>query len=176
MRKLGTIILLSLFGAVQIGVLAWYCYKPAIHTVCYEFFRQHKDQQENDRVIRMSVAAFRSAKQDEDEILWAGELYDVTKKTTEGNEVVLRVRKDMWENYLVTVWNDICRQIEKNKPFQTPAGSGICQWIFKWFVPAEKLNFNKLVEVKFIPASFCIVSLPALVFDDTPCQPPELTD
>ena len=176
MRKLSVVILLLLFTAIQLGTLAWYFYKPVIHVVCYQFFRHYPDNRNGERklvVIKTNLAGFRSARQDENEILWKGELYDITKIISAGNEVTLTVEKDVTENRWMNIYNAVHQQIAKNKSSQSPAALTIYQWMLKWYIPAESLKPSAAAIACTTHHTLYVVDLPPLFFPNGPCQPPD---
>jgi hypothetical protein len=175
MRKLSIIMVLLLFAAIQVGTLAWYCYKPVLHTICYQLFlHRQKGRETKPILIKTSLTAFRAARQDEDEIRWNGELYDVLKTVIHGNEVLLTVEKDMAENRWLAACDAVHRQLTKNNTRQSPTGINIYQWMFKWYIPARNGPSEPVALASPLHYNIYTTVSPLSGFSNTPCQPPDM--
>lgn len=94
-RRPGIILLLLIYACTQLGSIAWYYYKPLIHAISVA--RQHQVALGDHPpllTIEMDAAAFRKAKQNENEIRWQGTLCDIQHISYRGATVVLSLLKD----------------------------------------------------------------------------------
>jgi hypothetical protein len=177
MRKLTAGILLLLFATIQVGMIAWYCYRPVLHAVCHQLFlyRQAARSPGNQAMnIQLSKADYCDARCDDDELRWRGEVYDIVGIAGRRDSVLLTVQKDITENTWLAVCNVIQQQLTQNRPGQAPMDSRIFQWMFKQYVPAHGLA--AFTTERWNRRPYCISQKLILTsgFNDIPGQPPEV--
>lgn len=185
MRKLKAVILLSLFAGIQVGILAWYCYRPVLHAVCYQLFQYHGASENHEvganhetaanRVeqMKLSQAGLRAARSDDGELSINGELYDIIKTVVRGDSVLLTVEKDITENRWFAACSAIQQQLTNKHSGQAPPDFRIYQWMFKLYVPSHSLAAHPSQQEHH--PRHCLLAIPLLTsgFYHTPGQPPE---
>jgi hypothetical protein len=174
MRKFSAVILLLLFAAIQMGTLTWYCYRPILHSVCYQlFFYRLENPRSPVTHLKLSRAAFHAARCDDDEIRCNGELYDIIRTVAHGDTLLLTVEKDITETRWLAACSAIQQQLTQNRPGQNPAHSRVYQWMFKQYVPSrEPPSFESIRETP-LPCSHCATPLLSSGFHHLPGKPPE---
>lgn len=177
MRRTGLTILLLVYTFIQVGTIAIYYAEPVIHTICYELFRfrpGNKEDEQNTRayIIRMDLAAFRKARKDEQEICWNGAFYDVRNISISGNEVIVHAEKDWKETSWMSAAEDLLRRISSNPLPGTRPDTRFCQWLFKLYVPTEKLPTLHKFTTGVHGHEYLCEPVP-FRFTDLPDQPPD---
>jgi len=173
MRKLNAVILFSLFAAIQVGTLAWYCYRPVLHAVCYQFFLYHEASANRVEQLKFGQADLRALRGDDDEIRWIGELYDILKSAVRGDSVLLTVKKDGIENRWLAACSAIRQQLARDASGRAPMNSRIYQWMFKLYIPFQSPASRPIAQR--VDLRHCLFNISNLTtgFYCTPGQPPE---
>jgi hypothetical protein len=175
MRKTSVITLLLLYIFTQLGTVAWYYYKPALHAICYNLLRFHSagNNDANECIIKTDLTSFKNAKQDEHELLWKGDLYDINRIEINGNEIIITAKKDIPETSLMNIYHNIRLQISKNKLPHSPTDISFYQWMFKLYKPAETIHPFIAVRPFTMQNGLHSSGYIFTFFPDGPSQPPD---
>jgi hypothetical protein len=175
MRKGIVIIFLLIYASFQLGTLAWYYYKPVIHALCYSRLstRSGKNHLEQEIVINTDTHSFQLAKQDEHEILWKAELYDIKELSIKGDVVVINAVKDTRETHWMELFNSVQKQLTKNSGSHPLRDINFYNWM-------SKLYTSKEDRVQLVPISLQFTKILSYSEKDYysfiaegPCQPPD---
>jgi len=139
MRKLPTILFLFLYAGIQTGMLAWDYYKPIVHFICYRFSQERPDTA-GPVLIKTDYNSYKNCRQDEQEILWQGSLYDIKHISITGNEVLLVAEKDDLESKWMELYNTLRNRIATDRARHWPAQLNRYQWLFKLYVPVAGIK------------------------------------
>ena len=175
MKKITITLLLAIYAFMQLIVVGWDIYKPAIHTVCYNIIRVcSNEKRANNIIIKTDKTAYQKALQDENEILWQGELYDIKNIAIDGNEVTLIVEKDAIETNWVNVYNAVQQKIKKDSPNQPSQNPNYCKWLFKLYMPVERLTPAIFIHPSSINNNLYNVDYYSNCYINNPSQPPDM--
>jgi hypothetical protein len=177
MRRTGLTILLLVYAFIQVGTIALYYAEPVIHTICYDLFRFRSGNKEHEQdtgayIIRMNLTAFRKARKDEQEICWNGTFYDIRNVSISGNYVIVHAEKDGKETSLMNTAEDLLRRINRNPSPGSYPDTRFCQWLFKLYVPTEKLPTLYTFTTGVHGNEYLCQPVP-FQFSDLPGQPPD---
>jgi hypothetical protein len=173
MKKIAILIILLLYTFIQLGIMGWHYYKPIIHAICYQQFRLESHNPDNASIIEIDTATLHQIRENEDEIIWKGVLYDIKSVVVNGNEVSLTIQEDIAETGLMEIYHHIHEQIKKNKLPGSPTDISFYQWIFKFYQPAE--DSKLLIAVLSITPknNFYCANYFSSFFPNGPFQPPD---
>jgi hypothetical protein len=174
MRKLNAVILFLLFAVIQVGILAWYCYRPVLHAVCYQLFLYHEASANRVGQLKLDRGDLLASRSDDDEIRWNGELYDILKTVDRGDSVLLTVKKDIIESRWLAACSAIQQQLTRDPSGHSPMNIRIYQWVFKLYVPFQDPASDPGQQGSEL--RHCLFIIPHLTkgFYPAPGQPPEV--
>ncbi|MBI1781976.1 MAG: hypothetical protein HYR66_11500 [Sphingobacteriales bacterium] len=121
MKKLSAILLLCVYFLTQIGAVAWYYYKPIAHTYFSRLQREIFNADRNEAtILTFDKEKFQQLKNDDDEIVINGVLYDVEDIISNGNKVIVTLQKDKAETDWTDHYQKLTSHLDKNSKSKTP--------------------------------------------------------
>lgn len=121
MKKLSAILLLCVYFLTQIGTVAWYYYKPIAHTYFSKLQREIFNTDRNEAtVITFNKERFQQLKNEDDELVIEGTLYDIENIVTHGSVVTVTLQKDKEETNWSAHYEKITNHLHKNSKSKSP--------------------------------------------------------
>jgi len=129
MKKFSALLLLLIYLASQFGMISWHICKPVAHA-WFSWIQQHHNK-EDLILFPIDQQEYNKIKNEENEIMIAGVLYDVEQSTSKGPTVELLLKRDGRE----TKWNNHYNSFSKLLHKQSAGKPATAGKTFNIFLP-----------------------------------------
>jgi hypothetical protein len=148
MKKLSAILLLCVYFLTQIGAVAWYYYKPIAHTYFSKLQQQlFNSGSREETVLTLDKEQFQQLKNDDDEIVIDGVLYDIEKLSKKDNLITVTIQKDKEETDWSEHYQKITNHLHKSSKSKSPiTGKASSVFVSLYQSKEIKQDFNSYIN------------------------------
>ena len=133
MKKTVFIIVVSIYGISQFGVILIPNMQPIVHAICYYQFSSEKNADSKDSLLILDSSSYIKAKTDDREVFLNGSLYDIKSIRKIGSTFSLCITKDVDETKWYGFFEDLLNQIKRNQHSQHPINKNLLKWMFSLY-------------------------------------------
>jgi len=154
MKKVSAILFFFVYLVTQFGSFSVYICKPIAH-IYYSWIQQHNNE-EDLITININQQQFDELKNEENEIMIAGVLYDVEQSTSKGSTIELLLKRDGRE----TKWNNHYNTFSKLLHKQSAGKHATAGKTFNKFLPLfhSKESGFTFLSGKYLSEKHCNLS------------------
>src|SRR6478609_6838772 len=134
MKSTLVILLLLIFSVTQFGNLLTGITAPVIHAICYGKVLKRRSTSSGNQLLSIDTATFRLSLTDDNEIRYAGQLFDILSVNPHGNTVQLQVVNDEFETTLSNIIKQL-REAVKKASGSHHSGKRMLSWLLKLYCP-----------------------------------------
>jgi hypothetical protein len=172
-RKTSATILLAVYIVIQLVSLGWNFYVPILHAICSDWQGHPNNNTADKIIIHTNLSSFMQSRQDENELTWKGQFYDIVSKSISNDSVTIVAERDKLETDGMDIYDHICQKISRSSLPDHPKGIDLHKWIYKLYMPVEYSSLNApaqapaaVINKYLAPGYYCF-------YANGPHQPPD---